>query len=121
VSVPLIQAPIVQPPNPRKRIKDVYYIPCDLISRIILEHCPSVVVAMCPIMASVGYLISQISGDKPGNASRADISAARRISLASIGVGGTRGGPMIPPGQRASRAARNAVVMVRSWKTCCFN
>jgi hypothetical protein len=59
--------------------------------------------------------------DIPGSVDRAAISAARRISLASDGVGGFLRGTIMPPGQRASRAARNAVVIVRSWKTCCLS
>jgi hypothetical protein len=120
-SVPLIQAPILQPPNPRRRIKDVYYTPYVLISQTAPVYCPSAVASMCLAMVFLGYLISQISGDERGNALSAATSAVRRISLASDGVGGTRGGPMMPPGQRASRAARKAVVIVRSWKTCCLN
>ena len=54
---------------------------------------------------------------------RAAISADLRISVDSILVGGIRGGPMIPPGQSASRAALNAVVTDFSWNTwicsCC--
>jgi hypothetical protein len=53
----------------------------------------------------------------PGRALRAFFSAVRLISAASEGVGGIRGGFMIPPGQRASRVALRAVVIVRSWNT----
>lgn len=54
----------------------------------------------------------------PGRALRVADSAAWRICLASDAVGGIRGGPMMPPGQSASRAARRLVVMVCSWNTC---
>ena len=50
----------------------------------------------------------------PGRTLRAAISAFLRISFASEGVGGTLGGPITPPGQSASRAARRAVVIVLS-------
>lgn len=120
-SVPLIQAPILQPPNPRRRTKDAYYNLYVLISQKAPVYCLFAAAQMCQVTVFLRYLISQISGDKPGNALSAATSALRRISLASAGVGGTRGGPMMPPGQRASRAARNAVVIVRSWKTCCLN
>ena len=62
-----------------------------------------------------------VNEEVPGSVERAAISAVRRISLASEGVGGILGGRIIPPGQSASRAALNAVVIVRSWKTCCRN
>ena len=61
------------------------------------------------------------SGEIPGNIFNAADSAERRISSASAGVGGIRGGPNIPPGQRASLAALSAVVIVDSRKTCVRN
>jgi hypothetical protein len=75
------------------------------------------VVASSPRVTVFGEVLVSCIWEIPGKALRAAISAFSRISLASEGVGGVRGGVIIPFGQRASRAALRAVVMDFSWNT----